>query len=314
MRHFRLIALLLAVVVGIGCNANRRASVAVTSNRVDKRASYRVGEGTPSLAVDLAYLRLTGDHWQVWVCHLEEDTHWQLTFESTDKRCPAWAIQGDALYFRNANREPFMVNLDGNMAKRILPQAGSVSEVVAGPDGKSVVYTQFRTNIVDDSDVWMGDREGSNAAILAGETGLQYNPDLSLDGTTFAYISGHGYGTHELFVRNINGDGLRQLTNNRALELAPSWSPDSRSIAYVSDATGDYDIYVIDLSSGGSKNLTGTPGIDSDPTWSPDGRRIAFTSARDGEPGIWIMDVDGGNIHRIATDGPAKEPAFRRRK
>ena len=53
-------------------------------------------------------------------------------------------------------------------------------------------------------------------------------------------------------------------------ERNPSWSPDSKRIAFVSDreVDGNYEIYVMDADGKNQRNLTNNPNDDTDPAWS----------------------------------------------
>jgi len=114
-----------------------------------------------------------------------------------------------------------------------------------------------------------------------------------------------------------------QLTTLPGLEDSPTWSPDGRSIAYVSDAEGNLDIYVQQIGGGRALKLTDSDADDAQPAWSPDGSRIAFVSAR-AYPGkrlavhsnlgawtpffagrngdVWVMPALGGTARRVAEN------------
>jgi Tol biopolymer transport system component len=49
----------------------------------------------------------------------------------------------------------------------------------------------------------------------------------------------------EIYIMNLDGSGLRRLTNNAASDGLPVWSPDGRTIAYVSDQGGAWAIWAI---------------------------------------------------------------------
>ncbi|WP_206107800.1 S41 family peptidase [Paludisphaera rhizosphaerae] len=72
----------------------------------------------------------------------------------------------------------------------------------------------------------------------------------------------------------------RNLTETPAIhERSPVWSPDGKSIAYFSDASGEYALHVRPQDGKGDvvvHRLSG-PGYYQDPVWSPDGKKIAFT-------------------------------------
>src|SRR2546422_3856334 len=81
------------------------------------------------------------------------------------------------------------------------------------------------------------------------------------------------------------------LTSGDYDELLPAWSPDGKSLVFVSkrrpdaDRDSNWDLYVMDAAPGGSaapRQLTMFEGPDNDPdtesrpAWSPDGRSIAY--------------------------------------
>ncbi len=89
---------------------------------------------------------------------------------------------------------------------------------------------------------------------------------------------------------------------------SPSWSPDSRIIAYEvreCDRNGDANIYTftIDQTDDTLVALTNRGRPNWAPAWSPDGRRAAFVSERDGNPEVYVMDADGTH-HRRLTANP----------
>ena len=84
------------------------------------------------------------------------------------------------------------------------------------------------------------------------------------------------------------------LTAFPGLEDKPTWSPDGKHIAYMSDKNGNFDIYVMNVDTGQALNLTKDYiGDDTNPAWSPDGNRIAFYSDRGGG-GIYHLSNMGG--------------------
>src|SRR5437867_3221431 len=83
-----------------------------------------------------------------------------------------------------------------------------------------------------------------------------------------------------------------RLTNNRASDDLPSWSPDGSRIAFTSNREGKSAIYVMHRDGSGVKRLTQSAD-DSGAKWSPDGSRMAFTSRRDGNDEIYVMNADG---------------------
>ena len=99
------------------------------------------------------------------------------------------------------------------------------------------------------------------------------------------------------------------LTNSPADDSSPSWSPDGRHIAFVSDRDGNREIYVVNADGSSLTRLTDSQGSDGSPSWSPDGRRIAFVSDRDGNRGIYVVNADGSSLTRL-TDSQGWEDSL----
>jgi dipeptidyl aminopeptidase/acylaminoacyl peptidase len=118
----------------------------------------------------------------------------------------------------------------------------------------------------------------------------------------------------ELYLVTPLGTNQTRITNNRASDIQPVWSPDGTRIAFVTDIEGSYDIAI--LTSIGVENLvTVLPGegrsTERNPAWSPDGTRIAFNSDRDGNDEIYVMNADGTEVTRLTNNNASDiQPAW----
>jgi Tol biopolymer transport system component/cytosine/adenosine deaminase-related metal-dependent hydrolase len=114
-------------------------------------------------------------------------------------------------------------------------------------------------------------------------------PAIAPDGRTVAFAALGDLWTMEM------GRQPRRLTSDAFVETEPTWSPDGRQLAYLSDRAGSMDIWVRDVSTGAERRATELPGAETSPAWSPDGWRLAFVS--DGE--VFIVDLKSGDGEKV---------------
>ncbi len=90
----------------------------------------------------------------------------------------------------------------------------------------------------------------------------------------------------DIFMIDSDGHGLRRLTNeaatnDSAIVMSPTLSPDGRHLAYVSYRTGNPVVYEQDLVTGVEQVISDIGRINVTPVYSPDGRRILFGRTED---------------------------------
>lgn len=112
----------------------------------------------------------------------------------------------------------------------------------------------------------------------------------------------------EIITAPAEKGDIRYLTNTPAShEQSPAWSPDGKSIAYFSDASGEYQLFIQPQDGKGAIrtfDLKGA-GFYALPSWSPDNKKIAFV---DNSQSIYWINLENGNCKKIATE-PIYEPA-----
>lgn len=105
----------------------------------------------------------------------------------------------------------------------------------------------------------------------------------------------------DLFVYNLKSNWAWQLVSSPALEYAPAWSPDGRTIAFTARQEGRDIIMLVDFPSGTVRPLTADlPGNSRHPSWSPDGRALVFVLESEGRSRLWLINADGSNPRPIS--------------
>jgi parallel beta-helix repeat protein len=140
-------------------------------------------------------------------------------------------------YSRDQMRNELGVYRDDNMSEHW--------GIAWSPDGTRIYFQRE-----DDSgmmSLYSTNADGTDLARLTPPSlGYCISPAISPDGTRIAFQSRESAeADYELFVMNIDGSDIVQLTDNDFEDQYPTWSYDGSSIVYSSNADGDYDLYMI---------------------------------------------------------------------
>ncbi|MCA9824741.1 MAG: PD40 domain-containing protein, partial [Dehalococcoidia bacterium] len=114
------------------------------------------------------------------------------------------------------------------------------------------------------------------------------DPQVSPDGTRLAYTVSTterepGKTLSQVWLANIDGTGARELTTAPGRNRSARWSPDGRTLAFLSDRSGDDALYLLPMDGGEARKLFAFHTAMADVAWSPDGRQLVFTAEIDPE-------------------------------
>jgi len=134
----------------------------------------------------------------------------------------------------------------------------------------------------------------------SAEVKMLRHPTYSNNHVAFSYLG-------DIWISSDTGANATRLTDNKARDIYPRFSPDGKWIAFSSNRDGNYDVFVIPAAGGKPKQLTFHTADDNVVGWSPDGKRILFSSTR-GKGAfptvatLFEVTVDGGIEQPIDTD------------
>ncbi len=170
------------------------------------------------------------------------------------------------------------------------------------PDGRRLAFSGSNGGITN---LYIIDADGRNLQRLTNDRYGELQPQWSPDGTRIAYASDRGdsasvdllkFPKWRICVLDLAKGGITVLPGQAGLNLNPQWSPDGRSLAFISDRTGIANIFLYDLDRGEQYQLTNVVGAVSALTeyspavsWARKADRLAFTYYDNGDYTIWSV-------------------------
>lgn len=128
-------------------------------------------------------------------------------------------------------------------------------------------------------------------------------PATSPDGETLAFAH-QGW----IWLLDLESGVARRITNGKAVDARPRWSPDGTRIASVRDSGTDTSI-VIAGRDGTVLSEIDTPAMDLDPEFTRDGAFLIYTSARAGRLDLWRRNLETGADDALTTGARAARTA-----
>jgi len=206
----------------------------------------------------------------------------------------------------NRSFEIFVADYDGAGAQA----ATGDKAIAAAPtwvNGRMTLFYSTDKNTFPDivsHDLTTGKRQ-----VFANYPGSNLTPAVSPDGRKVAMILSRN-GSPDVWVADIDGKNLKQLTKTRETEASPAWAPDSRTICFSSEVSGRNALYTVTSEGGAMKRLSiSGVGNLTEPDWSPDGKYLAFTQQRRGGFDICVVPAGGGTA-RVLVEG--EDPSWGR--
>jgi dipeptidyl aminopeptidase/acylaminoacyl peptidase len=138
------------------------------------------------------------------------------------------------------------------------------------------------------------------------------------------------YNSYDIFVADLNGKIVKQLTNTPGYDAEATISPKGDKIVFTSDRSGDLELWTMNIDGSNQKQVTFGLGYDGGAFFSPDGKQLVFRASRpktDEEVKeykdllskglvapvnmeIYVCDVDGKNLRQVTHLGKANWAPF----
>ncbi len=243
----------------------------------------------------------------IWIANLADSSVTRIPREGSNDFDPMWI--GDHIYFLSDRDGPvtlYSYDTKTQQVKMLFKNEGfDLKSASAGPGG--IIYEQLGSIHIFDP------RSGHSHEVhirVAGDM-PQVRPYFEHYGNgqfANARISPTGaraiFGWHgDIFTVPAEKGDVRNLTNTPGVaERYPNWSPDGKSICYLSDESGEYALHIRDQNGLGTVkkiDLGNPPSFFYSPFWSPDSKKIGYSDKR---LNYWYIDLDHPTPVKVDTD------------
>jgi dipeptidyl aminopeptidase/acylaminoacyl peptidase len=254
----------------------------------------------------------------IWMVKWDGSEQLQLTSSPDNESSPRWSPDNKYLAFvasRGTEEEKkrggqiWLLNRAGGEAQRVSDFKGGVGDIQWSPDSTRIAFTAEDQDPADEPEKMDGWKRKTAPPIVIDRYHFKqdrrgYLKDL------YTHIG----------IFDIATKQAKVITKGNTDDNSPSWSPDGKSIAFLSkrghanpDRTSNEDLWVVEAREGAEpRQITKTPfGEGGRPAWSPDGSRIAVLMSDDDQNTAYGMNkliVVPSNPP--ASAGPATKPAI----
>ncbi len=198
------------------------------------------------------------------------------------------------------NYDIYIARPDGSELKKLVENPGYDAEATISKEGE-IVFTSLRDA---DLGIYLMDKNGRIRKLI-NEPGYEGGAFFSPDGKKIVFRAFYPKNPEqkkeyfellqqgfiappfmEIFTIGSDGKGLKQVTKNGALNIAPFYHPDGKHIIFSSNLHNpkgrNFNLYLIREDGSGLRRITFNPGVELFPMFSPDGKKLVFISNRVG--------------------------------
>jgi len=224
---------------------------------------------------------------------------------------PVFGANGHSLYFMGSGgliKIELGANGDriGEPATILSSGLGaSIGNPSLSADAKKIVYSATRIL----STLWTlpvspatFEAVGPPSAFLTDTSQRTNLPRFSPDGSKIALNRWRPGSSADIWVCDVDGRNLRQLTTNQATDSQPNWLPDGERIAFLSDRDNQetsFSIWAISLSTGKEEKLLDLGEDAQFIQLSPDGSHVAFNYMENDAINIWLTSLKDGSRRQL---------------
>ena len=208
----------------------------------------------------------------------------------------------------------FVADLEGNIVKQLTDWEGYDAEATVSPKGDKIVFTSLRTG---DLELFTMNIDGSDVKQVTHELGYDGGAFFSPDGTQLIFRSSRPKTEEEikvykdllaqgqvmptdmeLYICNVDGSNLRQLTKLGGANWAPFFHPSGKKVLFSSNHENEkgfpFNLFMINTDGTGLTKITYDGVFDAFPVFSNNGKHLVWSSNRNNggthETNLFVAD------------------------
>ncbi len=209
---------------------------------------------------------------------------------------------------KGGNKEIYVMDYDGANVRTVTANGGLNLFPEWAPDNSKVAFVTKLPN-ASRWELWIQDLKGGRT-VLKTPSSYVSSPAISPDGKRIVFSTrGREAVDSDIFVANLDGSGMRNLTNHPGIDTSPAWSPTGQQIAFISDRSGGPQIWVMEADGTNVRRLIVEGGHCDSPDWSPDGRLIVYSwqAPTQWKHDIYVIEVATGKIYQLTSGSASHE-------
>jgi tricorn protease len=240
----------------------------------------------------------------LWIADLKTGALEKLSNGTYNDRHPVWV--GDRIFFisdRSGIFNLYVYDTKTKKTQQLTKYAGQGVRTAAATTDAAVYVQAGRIHLLDlntnkDQVVSVSVSPDTSELAVRNASAMRSLEQLLPSPTGDRIVFG---ARGEVIVFDPANGSYKNLTNTPGVaERYPVISPDNRSVAYVSDESGEYALHIRSLENDSVKKIRieQKPSFYWDLVWSPDSRKLSFPDRR---LGLWLVDVTTDSAQRIDT-------------
>lgn len=209
---------------------------------------------------------------------------------------------------RGTDKEIWIMDYDGENAERITFNGGINKFPEWSDDNRYFTYTS-KPDSANQWTIKIQEINGEAREIVMGGS-YASSPAFAPGGKRIAFSANTPESKDaDIFVANVDGTGIRNLTFSPGIDTSPTWSPAGNKIAFISDRSGTPQVWIMDADGSNLRRLVEEGGHCDSPDWSPDGRFILYSwqAPRQWKHDVYLAEVATGKLYQLTRDFGAGE-------